>query len=95
MPLDKALLADNFKFVKEEMICRVSSYKEKVFAIEPPMFVELEIVDTEPGVRGDTATGVTKNATMETGAVVRVPIFINAGERIRIDTRTGEYIERA
>ncbi len=95
MPLDKALLSDNFKFVKEEMICRVSSYKEKVFAIEPPMFVELEIVDTEPGVRGDTATGVTKNATMETGAVVRVPIFINAGERIRIDTRTGEYIERA
>ncbi len=95
MPLDKSLLTDNFKFVKEEMICRVSSYKEKVFAIEPPMFVELEIVDTEPGVRGDTATGVTKNATMETGAVVRVPIFINAGEKIRIDTRTGEYIERA
>ena len=95
IPLDKSLLTDSFKFVKEEMICRVSSYKEKVFAIEPPMFVELEIADTEPGVRGDTATGVTKNATMETGAVVRVPIFINAGERIRIDTRTGEYIERA
>ncbi len=95
IPLDKNLLTDSFKFVKEEMICRVSSYKEKVFAIEPPMFVELEIADTEPGVRGDTATGVTKNATMETGAVVRVPIFINAGERIRIDTRTGEYIERA
>ncbi len=95
MPLDKNLLTDSFKFVKEEMICRVSSYKEKVFAIEPPMFVELIIEDTEPGVRGDTATGVTKNATMETGAVVRVPIFINAGEKIRIDTRTGEYIERA
>ncbi len=95
MPLDKTLLNDNFKFVKEEMICRVSSYKEKVFAVEPPMFVELVIEDTEPGVRGDTATGVTKNATMETGAVVRVPIFINAGEKIRIDTRTGEYIERA
>ncbi len=95
MPLDKSLLTDSFKFVKEEMICRVSSYKEKVFAIEPPMFVELVIEDTEPGVRGDTATGVTKNATMETGAVVRVPIFINAGEKIRIDTRTGEYIERA
>ncbi len=95
IPLDKALLTDSFKFVKEEMICRVSSYKEKVFAIEPPMFVELVIEDTEPGVRGDTATGVTKNATMETGAVVRVPIFINAGEKIRIDTRTGEYIERA
>ena len=95
IPLDKSLLTDSFKFVKEEMICRVSSYKEKVFAIEPPMFVELVIEDTEPGVRGDTATGVTKNATMETGAVVRVPIFINAGEKIRIDTRTGEYIERA
>ncbi len=95
MPLDKALLNDNFKFVKEEMICRVSSYKEKVFAIEPPMFVELEIADTEPGVRGDTATGASKNATLETGAVIRVPLFINAGEKIRIDTRTGEYIERA
>ena len=95
MPLDKTLLTDSFKFVKEEMICRVSSYKEKVFAIEPPMFVELEIADTEPGIRGDTATGATKNATLETGAVIRVPLFINAGERIRIDTRTGEYIERA
>ena len=95
MPLDKTLLTDSFKFVKEEMICRVSSYKEKVFAIEPPMFVELEIADTEPGIRGDTAPGATKNATLETGAVIRVPLFINAGERIRIDTRTGEYIERA
>ena len=95
IPLDKSLLSDNFKFVKEEMMCRVSSYKEKVFAVEPPMFVELEIAECEPGVRGDTATGATKNATLETGAVIRVPLFINEGEKIRIDTRTGEYIERA
>ncbi|MBQ7939982.1 MAG: elongation factor P [Clostridia bacterium] len=95
IPLDKSLLSDNFKFVKEEMMCRVSSYKDKVFAVEPPMFVELEIAECEPGVRGDTATGATKNATLETGAVIRVPLFINEGEKIRIDTRTGEYIERA
>ena len=95
IPLDKSLLSDNFKFVKEEMMCRVSSYKDKVFAVEPPMFVELEIAECEPGVRGDTATGATKNATLETGAVIRVPLFINEGEQIRIDTRTGEYIERA
>ena len=95
IPLDKSLLSDNFKFVKEEMMCRVSSYKDKVFAVEPPMFVELEIAECEPGVRGDTATGATKSATLETGAVIRVPLFINEGEKIRIDTRTGEYIERA
>ena len=95
IPLDKSLLSDAFKFVKEEMMCRVSSYKEKVFSVEPPMFVELEIAECEPGVRGDTATGASKNATLETGAVIRVPLFINEGEKIRIDTRTGEYIERA
>ena len=95
IPLDKSLLSDAFKFVKEEMMCRVSSYKDKVFAVEPPMFVELEIAECEPGVRGDTATGASKNATLETGAVIRVPLFINEGEKIRIDTRTGEYIERA
>ena len=95
IPLNKSLLGDNFKFVKEEMLCRISSYKGKVFAVEPPMFVELEITDCEPGVRGDTATGASKNATLETGAVIKVPLFINAGEKIRIDTRTGEYIERA
>lgn len=95
VPLNKSLLSDNFKFVKEEMLCRISSYKDKVFAVEPPMFVELEITDCEPGVRGDTATGTTKLATLETGATIKVPLFINAGEKIRIDTRTGEYIERA
>ena len=95
IPLGKELLSDAFKFVKEEMMCRVSSYKDNVFAVEPPMFVELEIADCEPGVRGDTATGASKIATLETGATIRVPLFINAGEKIRIDTRTGEYIERA
>ena len=95
IPLGKDLLTDAFKFVKEEMMCRVSSYKDNVFAVEPPMFVELEIADCEPGVRGDTATGASKIATLETGATIRVPLFINAGEKIRIDTRTGEYIERA
>ncbi len=95
IPLNKNLLSDAFKFVKEEMICKVSSYKGSVFMVEPPMFVELTITECEPGVRGDTATGASKNATLETGAVIRVPLFINEGEKIRIDTRTGEYIERA
>ena len=75
-------------------MCRLSSIKGEVFAVEPPTFVELRVVETEPGVRGDTATNVTKAATLETGAVVRVPIFINEGDLIRIDTRVGEYLER-
>ena len=88
-------VGENFKFVKEEMICKILSYKGNVFGVEPPMFVNLEVTATEPGVRGDTATNVTKPATLETGAVVRVPLFINEGERIQIDTRTGEYLSRA
>ena len=95
LPLNADKLSENFKFVKEEMLCTVKSYKGNVFAVEPPMFVELEVADTEPGVKGDTAQGATKNATVETGAVVRVPLFIEQGETIRIDTRTGEYLERA
>ena len=94
IPLNEDKLSDNFKFVKEEMICTIKSYKGNVFSVEPPMFVVLEVVDTEPGIRGDTATGATKNATVETGAVVRVPLFIEVGEKIKIDTRTGEYLER-
>ena len=93
-PIEKDKLGDNFKFVKEEMICQIKSYKGNVFSVEPPMFVELQIIDAEPGVKGDTATGATKNATVETGAVVRVPLFINEGETIKIDTRTSEYLER-
>ena len=95
IPLNRDKLGDNFKFVKENMICRVVSYKGNVFAIEPPMFVELEVTDTEPGFKGDTATGASKPATLETGAVIKVPLFIDIGTVIRIDTRTGEYLERA
>ncbi len=95
LPLNADKLGDNFKFVKENDVVKIMSYKGNVFGVEPPLFVELEVVDTEPGVRGDTATNVTKPATLETGAVIKVPIFINQGEKIRIDTRTGEYMERA
>ena len=89
------VLGDNFRFVKENMVCKVLSYKGNVFGIEPPNFVELQVTETEPGVKGDTATNVTKPATLETGAEIKVPIFINEGEMIRVDTRTGEYMERA
>ncbi|MEE5992485.1 MAG: elongation factor P [Oscillospiraceae bacterium] len=95
IPIGEDKLGDNFKFVKEEMICKILSYKGNVFGVEPPTFVELEITATEPGVKGDTATNATKPATVETGAEIRVPLFINEGDRIRIDTRTGEYMERA
>ncbi len=95
IPLDADKLSDNFKFVKEEMICRIVSYKGNVFAVEPPMFVELTVTETEPGFKGDTATGTTKPATLETGATIKVPLFINEGDVLRIDTRTGEYLERA
>ena len=95
IPIGKDLIGENFKFVKEEMTCNIRSYQGKPFAVEPPMFVELEVIDCEPGVRGDTATGGNKSATVETGATIRVPFFINQGERIRIDTRTSEYLERA
>ena len=95
MPLNSDKLPDSFKFVKEEMICKILSFKGSVFGVEPPMFVDLEVTATEPGVRGDTATNVTKPATLETGAIVRVPLFINEGEKIQIDTRTGEYLGRS
>ena len=77
------------------MVCRILSYKGKVFGIEPPTFVELEVTETEPGFAGNTATNTTKPAKLETGAEIRVPLFINEGDKIRIDTRTGEYMERA
>lgn len=95
VPINSSELSDNFKFVKENMVCKVLSYKGKVFGVEPPTFVELEITDTEPGIKGDTATNATKPATVETGAEIKVPLFINTGDRIRIDTRTCEYMERA
>ena len=88
-------IGDSLKFVKENDMVKICSHNGKVFAVEPPMFVELEITDTEPGFKGDTATGATKPATVETGAVVYVPLFIEQGEVIKIDTRTGEYLSRA
>jgi elongation factor P len=95
LPIGKATIGDTFKFVKENMIVKILSYKGNVFGIEPPTFVELEITETEPGFKGDTATGASKPATLETGAIVKVPLFVNQGDKIRIDTRTGEYLERA
>ncbi len=94
VPIDGHILGDNFKFVKENMPCRVMSYKGSVFGVEPPNFVDLEVTETDPGFKGDTATNVTKPATLETGAEIKVPLFINPGDKIRIDTRTGEYLER-
>ena len=88
-------IGDSLKFVKENDMVKVCSHNGKVFAVEPPMFVELAIIDTEPGFKGDTATGATKPATVETGAIVYVPLFIEQGEVIKIDTRTGDYLSRA
>ena len=95
IPLNADKLPENFKFVKEEMMCKVLSYKGVVFSVEPPMFVDLEVTDTDPGFAGNTATNALKPATLETGAEIRVPLFINEGDLLRIDTRTGEYMERA
>ena len=94
VPVNASDVGDNFKFVKEEMMCKVLSYKGKVFGVEPPNFVELQVTQTDPGFAGNTATNATKPATLETGAEIRVPLFIDEGEIIRIDTRTGEYMER-
>ena len=93
--LNEEAVGDALKFVKENDVVKVCSYNGNVFAIEPPLFVELEITETEPGFKGDTATGATKPATVETGAIVYVPLFIEMGEKIKIDTRTGEYLSRA
>ena len=95
LPINASVLGDNFKFVKENTDCKILSYKGVVFGVEPPNFVELEVTDTDPGFAGNTATNATKPATLETGAEIRVPLFINPGDKIRIDARTGEYMERA
>ena len=95
IPINESELSDNFKFVKENMVCKILSYKGKVFGVEPPNFVELQVAKTDPGFKGDTATNTTKPATLETGAEVKVPLFIDEGEMIQIDTRTGEYMGRA
>lgn len=95
VPINQNVLGDAFKFVKENMVCKVLSYKGSTFGLEPPNFVDLVVTQTDPGVKGDTATNVTKPATLETGVEIKVPLFINQGELIRVDTRTGEYMERA
>ncbi len=95
IPISAETLGDNFKFVKENMDCKVLSYKGNVFGVEPPFFVELEVVETDPGFKGDTATNATKPAKLETGAEIKVPLFIEEGDHIKVDTRTGEYMERA
>ena len=95
VPINASDLGDNFKFVKENMVCKILSYKGNVFGVEPPNFVELQVTKTDPGFKGDTATNTTKPATLETGAEVKVPLFIDEGEMIQIDTRTGEYMGRA
>ena len=95
IPISADTLGDNFKFVKENMDCKVLSYKGNVFGVEPPFFVELEVVETDPGFKGDTATNATKPAKLETGAEIKVPLFIEEGDHIKVDTRTGEYMERA
>ena len=95
VPVSQDDLSDNFKFVKENEVCRILSYKGKVFGVEPPTFVTLEVTETEPGLKGNTATNTLKPAKVETGAEIRVPLFINEGDMIRIDTRTCEYMERA
>ena len=92
--LTKDQVGDSLKFVKENEMVKVCSYNGNVFAIEPPLFVELEITETEPGFKGDTAQGASKPATVETGATVSVPLFVNQGDKIKIDTRTGEYLSR-
>ncbi len=92
--LNKDAVGDALKFVKENEVCKVCSHKGEVFSVEPPLFVELVITETEPGFKGDTATGASKPATVETGAMVQVPLFVDQGETIKIDTRTGEYLSR-
>ena len=95
IPINADKLSDNFKFVKENIDCKILSYKGVVFGVEPPTFLELQVTKTDPGFKGDTATNTLKPATLETCAEIKVPLFINEGEMIRVDTRTGEYLERA
>ena len=94
VPLARDLLGDAFRFVKENTMCKVLSYKGNVFGLECPNFMDLVVTETEPGFAGNTATNVTKPAVLETGAEIKVPLFIDIGDKITIDTRTGEYLSR-
>ncbi|MCL1951478.1 MAG: elongation factor P [Oscillospiraceae bacterium] len=95
IPVNESDLPDSFRFVKEDFVCKILSYKGSVFGVEPPTTVTLRITKTDPGFRGDTATNVTKPATLETGAEIKVPLFIDEGETVIVDTRTGDYVSRA
>ena len=95
IPLGPDKLPDNFKFMKENTVVKILSYKGNVFSVEPPAFMDLEVTETEPAVTGNTATNALKSATLETGAVIKVPMFISEGEKVKVDTRTGEYLSRA
>ena len=95
VPINAADLPDSFKFVKEDFVCKILSYKGSVFGVEPPTTVTLQVTETDPGFRGDTATNVTKPAKLETGAEIKVPLFIEENELVIVDTRTGEYVSRA
>ena len=95
IPLNHEQVEDAITFIKENMNVTIKFFKGEAFSVEPPFFVELEVTETEPGFKGDTATGGNKPATLETGALVNVPLFIEIGDMIRVDTRTGEYMERA
>lgn len=92
--INKNTVGDSIKWLKEQDICIVTLWNNSAIAVIPPIFVILKVTETDPGLRGDTATGGSKPATMETGAVVKVPLFINVGDLLKIDTRTGEYISR-
>ncbi|MGI6010509.1 MAG: elongation factor P [Ruminococcus sp.] len=92
--LNKETIGDALKFVKENEMVKICSHNGNVFAVEAPLFVELEVTETEPGFKGDTAQGATKPATVETGATVNVPLFVETGDKIKIDTRSGEYLSR-
>ncbi|HOV70266.1 MAG TPA: elongation factor P [Clostridia bacterium] len=94
LPLNHSQVEEAMQYLKENMNVTIKFFKGNAFSVEPPNFVELEVVDTEPGIKGDTATTAMKNATLETGAVIQVPLFVNRGDMIRVDTRTGEYMER-
>ena len=94
IPIGADKLSDNFKFVKENVVCKILSYKGVVFGVEPPTFLELQVTKTDPGFKGDTAQGATKPATVETGAVVYVPLFVETLDKLKIDTRTAEYLSR-
>ena len=94
LPIDKDSVEEAILYIKENDMATIKFFKGKAFQVSPPNFVELEITQTEPGIKGNTATGATKPATVETGATVNVPLFVNEGDKIKIDTRTGEYLSR-